>query len=78
MGLLSTLFGSYQTKADCDRAIAKQQELIAYCQESIARYRGSSWSNDTKKRNIADKQSDIARHKAEIARIRGIKAGLPK
>lgn len=79
MGLLSEiLFGpTYKTKAECDRAIAKQQESIAQCQAYIARYRGQ-YKGDNLKRAVATQQSSIAQHKKEIARIKGIKAGLSK
>lgn len=73
MGLLSALFGSssYQTKADCDRAIARHQEKIAHLQAEIIRYKqvgATGIANEYKQM--------IARQKAEIARIRSIKASL--
>ena len=79
MGLLSEiLFGpTYKTKAECDRAIAEQQECIAQCQVYIAQARGQ-YKGDNLKRMVAYHQSNIAQHKKEIARIKGIKAGLSK
>lgn len=93
MGLFSALFSSpYQTKADCDKRIAKIQEQIANLKASIASAKGiiaqdkaynrkaghTVFSYDGIENKMNCDKARIEQLKAEIAKIRGVKAGLPK
>jgi len=92
MGLLSFLFGGGgpQTKADCDRQIARlQQDItnlersVANCKESIASAkahnkamgRQSIGYSGTQNKMIFDR-GQISQKRAEIARLRALKSSL--
>lgn len=62
--------GSPTSKADCDKAIARELKEIENCKAEIARTRGGLGNPGWKKMHIASCQVRISEHKKRIADLK--------